>query len=280
VFETEMEVLNWYERTPRAITQDFQSGISWDEVRQHPLDPAHLPVLLYMRDVESYTAVYYEEMLRTPTGRDPVIRKFMDRWGVEEMDHSALINRFLEEAGVVPARAGWLEEARARIPLRYTLESYAATLVTNRFGRHFTGTHMVWGAINEMMTLQGYRRLWEAARHPVLETILRAIAREESAHGKFYASIARLRLERSPFARRLARSVIERFWAPVGAGTKPPNEIDYCLTILFGGETGVRFFDDQVTRRIRRLPGFHGLDSLTRKVAEASMGRQQLTVGS
>ena len=270
MFDTESDVLDWYERTPRAITQEFRSGIKWDEVRKYPLDPAHLPVLLYMRDVESYTAVYYQEMLRTPTGRDPVIRKFMDRWGVEEMDHSALINRFLEEMGAVPTSERWLEEARARIPLRYTLETYAATLITNRFGRHFTGTHMVWGAINEMMTLQGYRRLWEAAGHPVLETILRAIAREESAHGKFYAGVARLRLERSKFARSVARFVIERFWAPVGTGTKPQSDVDYCISALFGGEAGIRFFDQQVTRRIRRIPGLHGLESLTHKVAEVS----------
>ena len=47
------------------------------------------------------------------------------------------------------------------------------------FGRHFSGVHMVWGAINEMTTLQGYRRLWKLAGHPVLEQLLRAIAQEE-----------------------------------------------------------------------------------------------------
>ncbi|MBA3240340.1 MAG: acyl-ACP desaturase [Acidobacteria bacterium] len=268
MFETEREVLDWYERQPRAISPDFLAGIRWEDVKRHPLNPAFVPVLHYMRDVESYTAVYYRELLRTPTGRDPVIRKFMDRWGVEEMDHGALLNRFMEEAGV-PTSPRWQEEALASIPLRYTLENYAAMLVTNRFGRSFSGTHMVWGAINEMTTLQAYRRLWKAAGHPVLELVLRAIAREESAHGKFYASIARLRLERSKFTRGLARFFVERFWGPVGQGTKPRSEMDYVIGALFGGDDGLGFFDEQVSRRIRRLPGLDGLETLTRRMAES-----------
>ncbi len=52
-----------------------------------------------MRDIESFTELYYRELLRTPTGKDPVIRKFMDRWNEEEAEYGNLINRFLNEAG-------------------------------------------------------------------------------------------------------------------------------------------------------------------------------------
>lgn len=168
-------------------------------------------MLLYMRDVESYIEVYYRELLRTPTGRDPVIGRFMEHWGAEEAEHGEMLNRFLGEAGV-PTGARWRDEARASIPRRYTVGSYVSTLVTNCFGSHFSGAHMVRGATNEMTTLQGCRRLCQAADHPVLERLLRAVAREESAHAKFYWNIARLRLERSPFARDLVRFVVERFW--------------------------------------------------------------------
>lgn len=269
MFETERDVLDWYERQPRAINKDFLSSVEWKEVGGYELKPSFLPVLYYMRDVESYTEVYYRELLRTPTGRDPVIRKFMDRWGVEELDHATLLNRFLEEAGFDTSER-WKEEARSSIPLRYTTETYLATLVMNRFGRHLSGAHMVWGAINELTTLQAYRRLWQAAEHPILETILRAIAREESAHAKFYAGIARIKLERSGFTRRLARFIVERFWDPVGQGAKPRSATDLVIAKLFGGDDGLRVFDERVSRPVSRLPGFSGLNALTRRIAEAS----------
>lgn len=270
MFETESDVLDWYERQPRALNKSFYDRIDWSEVRNHPLDPKFVPVLLYMRDVESYTAVYYQEMLRTPTGKDPVIRRFMDRWGVEESEHGELLNRFLAEAGCETTE-DWVARARAAIPLRYTFENYVTSMVANLFGDKFSGTHMVWGTINELTTLQSYRRLWRMAGHPVLETILRAVAREESVHVKFYWTVARLRLERSKFARTLARNVIKNYWTPVGAGAKPRHDVNYLVTTLFGGSEGVGFFDEQVSRRVERLPGFAGIDAVTRRIAEVAL---------
>jgi hypothetical protein len=270
VFETESEVLDWYERQPRALDKSFYDRIDWSRVRDYPLDQRFVPVLLYMRDVESYTAVYYRELLRTPTGKDPVIRRFMDRWGVEESEHGDLLNRFLAEAGV-ETTPDWAERAEAAIPLRYTFENYVTSLVTNLFGERFSGTHMVWGTINELTTLQSYRRLWKMAGHPVLETILRAVAREESVHVKFYWTVARLRLERSKFARALARNVIKNYWTPVGAGAKPRAEVNYLIATMFGGSEGVDFFDEQVSRRVERLPGFAGIDAVTRRIAEVAL---------
>lgn len=270
MFENEKNVLDWYERQPRALDAEFYEGIRWGEIRNHPINPEFIPVLLYMRDVESFTEVYYRELLRTPTGKDPIIRKFMERWGVEEAEHGDLLNRFLEEAGV-PVSADWQREARASIPWRYTFENYVSSLITNLFGERFSGTHMVWGAINELTTLQAYRRLWKLAGHPVLEQILRAIAREESVHVKFYWTVARLRLERSKVARGLARGVIRNFWTPVGQGTKPVDEVNYIISTLFGGEEGVGFFDGQVSGKIRRLPGFDGFNAVTDRIGEIAL---------
>ena len=58
-----------------------------------------MPVLFYMRDVETLTDMYHRELLRTPTGKDPHISKFMERWGVEEITHGEVLNRFLNEIG-------------------------------------------------------------------------------------------------------------------------------------------------------------------------------------
>jgi hypothetical protein len=266
VFDSEKDVLSWYERQERTITKTFVSSIPWQEVKNYHLNSAFVPVLLYMRDIESVTDVYYRELLRTPTGRDPVIKRFMERWGVEETDHGELINRFLDEAGVETSTK-WLAEARAKIPVRYKIDSYCASVITNCFGKHFSGTHMVWGAINEMTTLQGYRRLWQIAGHPVLEKVLRAIACEESAHANFYFNIARLKLQQSKLSRGLANFVISKFWTPVGQGIKPRTETDYVINTLFSGQQGLDFFDTAVSRRIQQLPGLSDLCAVTRRVA-------------
>ena len=278
MFETERDILNWYERQPRALTEEFLRGIDWGEAARHALDPAFVPVLRYMRDVESYTEIYYRELLRTPTGQDPVIRRFMDRWVAEEDDHGTVLNRFLAEAGAETC-AGWREEARAAIPLRYTLGAYVATFVTNLFGRGFAGAHMVWGAVNELTTLHAYRRLWRAARHPLLEKLLRAVAREEAAHANFYRAVAHVKLARSRGARRLARAAVERFWTPVGEGAKPRRESDYVIGILFGGREGLDYFDAGVSRRVRSLPGFDGIQTFTRRMAAAVDACGQHVIG-
>ncbi|HXM33806.1 MAG TPA: ferritin-like domain-containing protein [Pyrinomonadaceae bacterium] len=266
MFETSTEVLSWYERQPRAVSKEFIDNIPWDEVRKHPLNSAFIPVLIYMRDVEYFTDMYYRELRRTPTGKDPIIVKFMDRWSVEELQHAELLNRFMEEAGV-PTSAKWQAEASAKIPWRYTIENYILDIAANPFGKYFHAVHMVWGAINEITTLQGYRRLSELAGHPVLKQLLTGIMQEEAIHSTFYWSIARLKLKQAKFSRDLARFVISKFWSPVGQGAKPVQETNYVMSTLFNGATGLEFFTRNVANRIEQLPGFAGCSALTERVA-------------
>lgn len=266
MFDSDNDVLDWYERQPRAVTTDFVDSIPWRDVSNHALDPAFVPVLIYMRDVEFFTDMYYRELRRTPTGRDPVIRKFMDRWSVEENQHADLLNRFLDEAGV-PTSAAWRAEAKAKVPWRYTVGSFVADYAATPFGKYFHAAHMVWGAINEITTLQGYRRLSELARHPVLHIVLDAIIREESLHSSFYWNLARVKLIEAKFSRDLARFIIARFWTPVGQGAKPARETDYVISTLFRGKKGLEAFERTVAGRIARLPGFAGFTTLSERVA-------------
>lgn len=266
MFETERDVLDWYERQPRAISKEFVDEIPWHEIKDHPLNPAFIPVLFYMRDVEFFTDMYYKELLRSPTGKDPVIRKFMDRWSVEELQHADLLNRFLNEAGI-PTSENWQSEAQAKVPRLYSTYAYLLYLAVKPLGRYFEGTHMAWGAINEITTLQGYRRLAQLSGHPVLQKLLTGIMQEESLHSNFYWSIARLKLSRTRLSRDLARFSIGKFWAPVGQGPKPEHETNYVMAALFKGPTGLEVFEKTVASRIERLPGFAGFKRLTERVA-------------
>lgn len=269
-FETGKEVLDWYEKQPRALSKEFIGSIPWEDVPKYPLDPKFVPVLVYMRDIEIFTEVYHNELKRTPTGKDPVIAKFMERWGVEEITHGEVLNQFLELAGY-PQGDSWMEDAKKSIPFNYTATTYLTTMLTNFVGKSFTGAHMTWGAINEMSAQQSYRRLWILAEHPVLEKILRAIVREESAHAQFYWSIARLELNRSEFARKLARFIIKKFWSPVGQGTKPKKDANYMISTLFSGKEGVDWIDKFITQRIKQLPNFDDVNIVTERIASVTL---------
>ena len=269
-FETKQDVLNWYEKQPRTLTPEFISRIAWHEVKNYPLDKKFVPVLLYMRDVEVLTDMYYEEMKRTPTGKDPAIAKFMERWGVEEITHGEMIDRFLNEAGFETSK-NWKTEVRQNVPKSYTFNTKILTTLTNLIGKQFTATHMTFGAINELSTAQAYRRMIELANHPVLSHILRGIMREESAHTQFYWSVAKLELRKSAFSRKVARFVVKNFWSPVGEGAKPKTQSDYTIATLFNGKEGFEWLDRKVSKHIQELPGFNGLNTISERIKKIVM---------
>ena len=279
MFETDREVLEWYERQPRALSKEYVSNIRWNEIRNYQLNPAFVPVLVYMRDIEYFTDMYYQELRCTPTGKDPIIRKFMDRWSIEELHHANLLNRFLEEAGFHSGKE-WRHEATGRIPRLYSIGSFLINQATRPFGKYFHGAHMVWGAINEITAMQAYRRLSDLAGHPVLKQLLIGIVQEESIHSSFYWNVARVKLAEAKFSRDLARFVIGTFWAPVGAGAKLESEANYVMATLFPGEKGLDLFDKKIGKRIERLPGFLGFKGLTERMAPIVQPKPELTANA
>lgn len=266
-FETNRDVLDWYEKQPRTLTKEFISDIDWSAVGKSPLDKKFVPVLLYMRDVETLTDVYYDELRRTPTGKDPIIRKFMERWSAEEQTHGELINRFLNEAGI-ETDPKWQTQVINSVSTSYTVTNYLITTLANLIGKRFTATHMAFGAIHEMSTTQGYRRLSELADHPVLSKILTGIIREESAHTTFYRSVARIELAQSEISQKLSRFIIKHFYTPVGGGAKSSEELNYTIATLFGGKGGMKWIDRNVSEKIQTLPGFEGLTKVGDKIGE------------
>ena len=277
-FETKSEILEWYEKQPRTLTKEFIDRINWKDIKNYPLDEKFVPVLLYMRDVEALTDMYYEELRRTPTGRDPIISKFMERWSNEEQTHGEILNRFLNEAGI-ETEEKWQSQVRRAVSTYYTINNYLITSLTNLVGKRFTATHMTFGAIHEMSTTQGYRRLKELANHPVLTQILDGIIREESAHTNFYRQVARLELGNSETSRKMARFIVKNFWTPVGSGAKTKKESDYTIATLFQGTEGLESLDRNVSRRIQTLPGFEGITKVSDKIGQI-VAQHTLTVRS
>lgn len=261
----EDQVLNQYNKNPRYLSKQFIDSIPWGDIKKTVLPERFIPVIMYMRDIEAFTDVYYKQLIRTPTGQDPIIRKFMDRWLVEEATHAELLNRFLNEAGI-DTDPRWMEEARAAIPKEYKFSDTVTPMLAKLFGKQFTPVHMTWGAINELSTLQGYKRLWELAQHPVLEYILKGIAKEESTHIFFYYTIAKIKLEESKFGQKLTNFIIDRFWQPVGSGIKPQEDTNYVIKELFNGVDAMDIVHNNINGSLERLPGFQATKIITDRI--------------
>jgi len=75
-------------------------------------------------------------------------------------------------------------------------------------------------------------------------------------------------------AARIARILVDRFWAPVGSGVQPDDELRFLATYLFAGPEG-RAAARKVDDTIRRLPGFE-----TVQLLEAWMDRHLDAPGS
>jgi hypothetical protein len=226
------------------------SVIPWADVPRHPVPPEAIRTLAYMQDIESHTIVYLRALLSTRAIDDPEVATFLACWLYEETFHGLALARFLEAAGhPVPSRP----TPHGQEPLVKRLEAWATSTLSKAWP-DFCAVHMTWGAINELTTLTGYRRLVAVAPHPVLSDLLERIMIDESRHFFFYYRQAEIRLQRSGAAR-VARLLVDRFWAPVGSGVQPRAELEFMARYLFAGDEG-RAAARKVDDTIRRLPGF------------------------
>jgi hypothetical protein len=226
------------------------SAIEWAEVPRHPVTPETIRTLRYMQDIESHTIVYLRSLLATRAIDDPDVARFLACWVYEETFHGLALERFLAAAGhPIGPRA----TPRGYEPPVRWLEARTTALLS-RLWPDFCAVHMVWGAINELTTLTGYRRLAARAGHPVLTSLLERITLDEARHFFFYYRQAELRLRR-PAAARIARLLVDRFWAPVGSGVQPSGELVFMAGYLFAGSRG-RAAAHRADETIRKLPGF------------------------
>ena len=160
----------------------------------------------------------------------------------------------------------WVESASSS----FINSSRIASATANMFGSRFTPVHMTIGAIHEMTTLNGYRKLWENANHPVLTYILRSIAREEAAHVFMYSTIARIHLNKSKFREKLTDYIVEKFWTPVGQGSMREEDTNYVIRTLFSGPEGIKEIQKYVSGRMRDQ--FPGLEKAAQKVTDHISG--------
>ncbi|HMC06722.1 MAG TPA: ferritin-like domain-containing protein [Solirubrobacterales bacterium] len=251
------------------------SGISWDEVRKHPLTDGDVMCLHYMMDIETHTVIYLRDLLATRVAADPQITAFLSCWVYEELWHGEAFSDFLRSYGIevpaeprlpdgstpMPTRPNRWRELRVRIGVGNGL-GILPTMLGSMAARDFAAIHMMWGAVNELTTLTGYHALIRRSEHPELHKLLRKVIRDERRHFAFYRAQAKARMQRSRAARRIVRWALENLWTPVGAGVKTEEEVDALALYLFGDGPQGREQIRELDRTIADVPGLEGLTLL------------------
>jgi hypothetical protein len=254
--------------TYRRLSEKLEiDDIDFAAFHRQPLGPDVLRCLRAMHDVENHTICYLRDVLVTRAHRDPEVTSFLTLWNYEEFWHGEAIAEVLE-AHDERAGTGRIAALRQRLPRREAWKPLAFQL-GSALTPHLTAVHMTWGAVNEWTTQAAYARLAQRAEHPTLSVLLRRVMRQEGRHIDFYAAQARSRLADSRGAQRLTRWALRHFWAPVGSGVIPDQEVDFLRSYLFGDDDG-RSVADRIDRRVDRLPGLEGLNLLRGAVSAAA----------
>ena len=152
---------------------DF-SQVRVDKLRREDLDALRGALL-----VESHNPVYAERLLEY-FRLDHEMSAFLVTWAYEEMKHYAVLRTYLEATGLVD------------------LKELESELVSTRAGElgpeaaEFTPLQFyVYAVLQEQMTAVFYRRFADYAEEPLLEAVLRLIAKDEYRHCQYYLERAR-----------------------------------------------------------------------------------------
>lgn len=233
------------------------ADLDFDEFDRNPLPPESLRVLRYMCDVEYHTVCYLRDLLTTPSHKEPEVSSFMTMWNREEFWHGEALAAVLARHGIT-VDFDELKATRLKLGWKDRLDPIKQSLLGGLVGNDFVAVHMAWGAANEWSANAAYNRMAKRENNPVLAELLKRIAQQESKHVAFYASQARERLAKSKKAQVIARFALNKFWAPVGSGISPEEEVTHVLGHLFAGAEGRKLIRD-IDSHIGRLPGMQGL---------------------
>ena len=244
------------------------SSVNWDRVAQTPVSEDEARCLAYMMDIETHTSIFLRDLLATRAAFEPDVTAFLSCWVYEELWHGEAFSRFLGEAGyeLAPDRervsvgTPYPSRAPRNMWIRRKLGSkgylaHMGTLAGSALMDDFVAVHMTWGAANELSTLTSYHRLIAKTEHPELIELLNAIIKGERRHFAFYRSQARMRLARSPRARKATRWAMDHLWSIVGTGVRPQEETDFVVLHLFGDAAGLAAAAE-MDGTMAELPGF------------------------
>jgi hypothetical protein len=175
--------------------------------------------LAYSQRVEAMvTGLSIETLLPRTASGNGYINRFLTVWTPDEQGHALALERLLVALDIEPFPLPDDEP----VPLHNRLAGALGNLSARMHETVELVYHSV-GAMNERLAFSAYERmseiLTELGELGLVETLLKPLRRDESAHLGYYRTAARDlhdRLDRWQLA--VARNVISRTYSPVGAG--------------------------------------------------------------
>ncbi len=175
--------------------------------------------LAYSQRVEAMvTGLSIETLLPRTASGDGYINRFLAVWTPDEQGHARALDRLLVELEIEPFP---LPEDEP-VPVHNRLAGLLGTMS----GRMHETVELVYhaiGSMNERLAFSAYERmseiLTELGEHGLVDSLLKPLRRDESAHLGYYRTVARdLRDRLDRWQVFVARFVISHTYSPVGAG--------------------------------------------------------------
>jgi len=216
--------LDFVERKPPLVFEEIDFTVHNPELLAVRLAGP----LEYAQRVEHLVGVTHMETLMPR--RTPQVERFLVQWTIDELGHAEALGHLMEMVGLDP------------VPLD-GVGPPTRNATIGRAGRMSASLHAVietiWatsGAMNEHLAMSAYHRidaiLKDAGEHALHETLFRRLRAHESAHKSFYATYATERwASLRGWQQRLARGVLRRTWAPVGA-TEAADRPAFARTVV------------------------------------------------
>jgi rubrerythrin len=179
--------------------------------------------------------------------------EFITIWLAEEAEHSRALTQMAQMHGFE------LSELATRKTTRdfRTLLTWPMLYILREL-RGICAVYCTLGAMQEMIALTTYHYLASDCESVEIRAILKAIARQESHHMRFYRHAAELFLRDSKAAQRNTRILIERLWQPPGLDLLGAGNYE----VIFGpilSNSRYATLMLRVDQVVNKLPGLTGI---------------------
>lgn len=175
--------------------------------------------LAYSQRVEAMvTGLSIETLLPRASGEDGYINRFLSVWEPDEQGHALALDRLLRELDLEPCPL----PTEAPVPVHNRVAGILGS-ASRRVHETVELIYHAIGAMNERLAFSAYERmseiLVELGEHGLVDSLMKPLRRDESAHLGYYRTAARdLRDRLDAWQLFVARSVISHTYSPVGAG--------------------------------------------------------------
>ena len=231
------------EAKPVLVLDDIDFAVrDRDAVRARLAEP-----LAYSQRVEAMvTGLSIETLLPRAAGDDGYINRFLTVWQPDEQGHARALEQLLVELDIEPFPLPVDEP----VPLHNRVAGRLGS-VSVRVHETVELIYHTIGAMNERLAFSAYERmsdvLGELGEHGLVETLMKPLRRDESAHLGYYRTAARdLRDRLDRWQLFVARHLIAATYSPVGAGALEDRP-------AFGATISALGDADPLTDRVQHL---------------------------